>query len=103
MVTRLIRNANSARKIAAKAMRKMQVPAYCHVELGVQAVENRGVEFAWKKVISMMFMPFIFSMLDEEVPVEVGIGIGIPSMEFVGIGIVVDTFISILTLKIQRM
>lgn len=33
------RTASSARKMAAKAIRNMQVPAYWPVELGVQAAE----------------------------------------------------------------
>jgi hypothetical protein len=98
MVTRLMRIANNARKIAEKAMRKMHVPAYCPVELGVQAAENRGVEVAWKKVISIMFMRIIVPISGDGVPVEGGIVI--PPIALVGepiMGIVVDMSIFILT------
>jgi hypothetical protein len=98
MVTRLMRIANNARKIAEKAMRKMHVPAYCPVELGVQAAENRGVEVAWKKVISIMFMRIIVPISGDGVLVEGGIVI--PPIALVGepiMGIVVDMSIFILT------
>jgi hypothetical protein len=36
---RLTRTANKARKMAAKAIRKMQVPAYCPVDMGIQDIE----------------------------------------------------------------
>ena len=94
----MMRTANNARKIAEKAMRKMQVPAYCPVELGVQAAENRGVEVAWKKVISIISMRIIVPISDGGVPDEVGMYI--PPMALVGelvMGIVMDISMFILT------
>lgn len=53
---RLNRIATSARNTAASAMRKIQVPAYCPLVVGVQDVEKRGVREDVKKVISMLDM-----------------------------------------------
>jgi hypothetical protein len=48
-----------ARKMAAKAMRKMQVPAYCPAEVGVQDVEKSGVTVEEKKVMAIMLIGII--------------------------------------------
>jgi hypothetical protein len=50
---KLTRTANKARKMAAKAIRNMQVPAYCPIEVGVQAMEKRGVLVEVKNVIAI--------------------------------------------------
>ena len=49
----LLRMAMSPRNATAKAMRKMQVPAYWPASPGVQAVEKRDVDVDSKKVITM--------------------------------------------------
>jgi len=56
--------------MAAKAIRKMQVPAYCPVELGIQDMEYRGVVVEVKNVMAMEFMPIIV-VSDEELAVDV--------------------------------
>jgi hypothetical protein len=48
----------------ARTIRKMQVPAYAPVEVGVQAVVYKGVSWAVVKTIDMELMP------DMDVPVE---------------------------------
>lgn len=92
--TKLLRITNIARKMIAKAIRNMHVPAYCPVELGVQDIEKRGVAVEVKKVMAIESIPII-SMLDEddigmEPAVEGAIGIaGIVSVADPAIDIVV--------------
>jgi hypothetical protein len=89
-----MRKASNARKIAASAMRNMQVPAYCPVDVGVQAVEKSGVLVEVKKVMLIM------SMLIIVIP-ESAVGIDMPPIALVGegdsdMGIVIDASIFIM-------
>jgi hypothetical protein len=54
--------------MTARTMRKMQVPAYAPVEVGVHAFEYRGVLWAVVKTIDMEPMPDMEDMPD--IPVE---------------------------------
>jgi hypothetical protein len=49
--------------MAAKTMRKIHVPAYCPVEVGVQEFVKSGIEEPRKKVI---VMPPIWTMDSED-------------------------------------
>lgn len=82
-------------------MRKMQVPAYEPLPVGVQAEANRGVVTAWKKTMAIsdesmrmeddddMSMPsmlvdvdiaLVMVMVMSDMPVEVAVAIVIPDM-----------------------
>jgi hypothetical protein len=92
-----MRTANNARKMVEKTIRKIQVPAYCPVEVGVHEEEKRGVVVEVKKVIAIMFISIIVIVPDAGPSVDVGMAI--PPMVFVGdpdIGIVMDMSIFIL-------
>jgi hypothetical protein len=58
----------------AKAIKNMQVPAYCPVELGVHVMENRGVVVDVKKVIAIESIP-IMVVSDEDIADDVAIDI----------------------------
>jgi hypothetical protein len=68
-----------ARKIAANAIRKMQVPAYCPAEFGVQAVEKSGVTVEEKKVIVIMLIGIVVLMsmsVEPDIALSVAMGMG---------------------------
>lgn len=48
--------------MAAKTMRKIQVPAYTPVDVGVHAFEKSGVVVEAKKVIAIMLIGIIVSV-----------------------------------------
>ncbi|KAF2095959.1 hypothetical protein NA57DRAFT_59022 [Rhizodiscina lignyota] len=81
-----IRTANKAQKMVAKAIRNLQVPAYCSVELGVQDEEWRGVLVEVKNVIVIESIPIIIILDDEDMGMElpVELAMDIPDMVFVG-------------------
>lgn len=54
IVAKLTRSATRARRLKARAIKKMQVAAYSPVLFGAQAFEYRGVSVAVKKVIIML-------------------------------------------------
>lgn len=56
--------------MVAKAIRNMQVPAYCPVELGVHDMEKRGVAVEVKKVIAIESIPIIVMLDDEDMGME---------------------------------
>jgi hypothetical protein len=69
-------------------MRNMQVPVYCPVDVGVQAVEKSGVLVEVKNVMAIMSIPIIV------IP-ESDVGIDMPPIALVeegdpDMGIVVD-------------
>jgi hypothetical protein len=64
---RLTRTASNPLKIADRAMRKMQVPAYWPAPFGVQAIENSGVAVEVKKVIVIWSIPII--VLEEDMSI----------------------------------
>lgn len=53
--------ATSPRKMAAKAIKKMHMPAYWPVVSGVQAIEYSGVVDEVKKVMAILDIPIIES------------------------------------------
>ncbi len=63
---KLVRNASRKRKMKAKAIMKIQVPAYCPVDWGVHAMEKRGVLDEVKKVMAIESMPIIVDELLED-------------------------------------
>lgn len=70
--------------MAAKAMRNIQVPAYCPIDFGIQERENKGVVVDVKKVMAIAFIPIISSVDDMSIaPVE--LGIAIPDIALVGV------------------
>lgn len=72
--------------MVAKAIRNMQVPAYCPVVLGVQEDEKRAVFVAVKKVMAIESIPII---LDESMGMEpsVGVAMGMEPSVRVAMGI----------------
>lgn len=67
-----------ARKMAANAIKKIQVPAYCPAEVGDQAVENSGVVVEVKKVIDIMLIGIMlleFICIESDVALVVAMGI----------------------------
>ena len=78
----------NARKMAARTIRKMQVPVYWPVEVGVQVTEKRGVVAEVKKVIAMLDMPIIVSGPVEDV--EVGIAMPDIDMPLMLVDVVID-------------
>lgn len=69
VASRYDRKANSPRNISASMMRKMQVPAYWPLFIGVHAAENSGVVVDVKNdiVISDMDIIDVMDVDDEEV------------------------------------
>jgi hypothetical protein len=61
--------------MAAKAIRNMQVPAYCPVELGVQAMEKRGVLVEVKNVIAIESIDIIV-IPDDDIDMELSVELG---------------------------
>ena len=103
------RTASSARKIAANAIKKMHVPAYWPLVLGVQFIEKSGVAEEKKNVIAMKSMPIMgveVVDIDElvelaiEMPVIVLVGDINIDMDIGPIELVID--ISMARLTIQR-
>lgn len=87
-LNKLTRSASKARKIAARAIRKIHVPAYCPVDLGVQAIEKSGVVVDEKNVMAMSLMPIM--LLEEDISIEpVGVAMFIPDIAAVGMSAVV--------------
>lgn len=72
-------------------MRKMQVPAYCPVFVGVQVMENRGVLVDVKKVMAMSFIPIMDMEVDEAVVMD----------EVVDMGMLVDVDMAVMLLVID--
>jgi hypothetical protein len=83
------RAASSARKMTAKSMRNMQVPAYCPVVAGFQDEEKRAVVLDVKNVMVIWSIPIIIP--DDELPVDVGMAMPAASVvDDCGMGIVMD-------------
>lgn len=61
--------ASRARKMAARAIRKIHVPAYCPADFGVHATENRGVVEDAKNAMAMELIP-IMSELEDDMSME---------------------------------
>jgi hypothetical protein len=92
----LRRAASSARNMIAKAMRNMQVPAYCPVEAGFQDEEKRAVVVEVKKVMDIWSIPII--MLGVELSVDVGMDIpAIAVVEDPDMDVVMDISMFMLT------
>lgn len=61
----------------------MHVPVYCPAEVGVHAMENRGVAVDVKNVIAIASIPIMF-VVDEDMPIVlVELAMDIPDMVFV--------------------
>ena len=73
ILKKLTRKANKSRKIVAKHMRNMHVPAYCPVVFGEKAVDQRGVFVEVKNTIAISSMPIIPAMSDDDVDVGMGL------------------------------
>ncbi|KAK5412241.1 hypothetical protein LTR06_005211 [Exophiala xenobiotica] len=71
----------SARKIDAKATRKMQVAVYCPMLSGVQDHEKRGVVVEMKKTMAMDSIPM--SVLDDD---DIGMELAIDIPDVVEVG-----------------
>ena len=66
----------------AKMIRNMQVPAYCPVDLGVQAQENRGVVDDVKNTIPIESIPIMSMDGDVDIGIDmlVELGMAIPDI-----------------------
>ncbi|PQE06942.1 hypothetical protein CJF32_00009202 [Rutstroemia sp. NJR-2017a WRK4] len=82
---KLTRTANKARKMAAKAIRNMQVPAYCPVEVGVQVIEKRGVLVEVKNVIAIVSID-INVVADEDIDKELSVELAMDIADVVVVG-----------------
>lgn len=68
--------ASSALKIAAKTIKKMHVPAYCPVVVGVHDMDHNGVVVDVKKTMAISFAPInMLLFIDIEASLEVGMDI----------------------------
>ena len=71
--------------MAASAMRKMHVPAYCPCVFGVHAIENSGVVLEVKNVIAIVLMPIMLVLVLPDMSIAaVALAMDIPDMELVG-------------------
>ena len=79
--------------MAAKAMRKMQVPAYCPVEVGVHVIEKSGVVVDEKKVMAIELIPIIVVVsisIEPEVALAVAMGMVIDMLPMSLVTVVID-------------
>lgn len=75
-----MRKTSKSRSTVAKAIRKMQIPAYCPVLCGVKAVDQRGVDVDATNVMAIDSLLIVVMSEDDDVaidmvPVEVAIDI----------------------------
>ncbi|KAF2995644.1 hypothetical protein E8E13_000471 [Curvularia kusanoi] len=82
---KLTRNATNKRNMAASAIKKIQIPAYCPVLWGVNDFDQSGVEVDTKKVIAIVSAPIIVIEVD-----EVEVGIDIAPVMVADIAVVID-------------
>jgi hypothetical protein len=56
--------------MVAKAMRKMQIPAYCPVVLGVKPDDHRDVLVDVENTVAMVFMSVIVVVSEDDVDMD---------------------------------
>ncbi|KAL1607902.1 hypothetical protein SLS60_002840 [Paraconiothyrium brasiliense] len=79
--------------MAANAMRKMQVPAYCPGEVGVQVIEKRGVVVEEKKVIAIILigiMVLVFMSMEPDVALAVAMDMDIDMLAMSLVAVAID-------------
>ena len=69
ILKRLDRIASNSRKMVAKNMRNIHIPAYCPVVVGVKANDQRDVLVEVKNTIAIESIPIIIVLLDDEVDI----------------------------------